>query len=117
MNLGPRPVPGPFTHGNALGELPVPGAEEIFERLAGRTGVTVERIVSHGHRSPAGSWYDQEQSEWVMVLQGHALLEIEGRDEPLALGPGDWVDLPAHCRHRVAATADGEPTVWLAVHY
>lgn len=116
MSHGPRLVASPPTHGNALGEIPVPGAEEIFQRLAGRPGVTIERIVSHGHRTPEGSWYDQEQSEWVMVLRGHAVLEIEGR-EPLELGPGDWVDLPAHCRHRVAATADGEPTVWLAVHY
>jgi cupin 2 domain-containing protein len=103
--------------GRALTDLPIPGAEEIFERLAGRDGVTVERIVSHGHHSPEGFWYDQEQSEWVMVLQGRAVLEIEGRDEPLHLEPGDWVDLPAHCRHRVASTDHRQPTVWLAVHY
>lgn len=109
------------TTGRALAELPAAklgeDAEEIFERLAGRDGVTIERIVSRGHRSPAGFWYDQERSEWVMVLQGRAVLEIEGRDEPVHLETGDWIDLPAHCRHRVVSTDSQPPTVWLAVHY
>ena len=32
------------------------------------------------------------------------------------MGPGDWVWLPARCRHRVAWTDPDAPTVWLAVH-
>mgnify|MGYP000570833243 CR=1 FL=1 len=79
-------------------------------------GVRIERIVSAGQSSPPGFWYDQDASEWVTVLSGRAGLELEGEDEILEMGPGDWVDLPAHCRHRVAWTAEDEPTVWLAVH-
>ena len=30
--------------------------------------------------------------------------------------PGDWVILPAHCRHRVAWTDPVRETLWLAVH-
>lgn len=109
--------PAKLATGNLFTEIPDPGAEEFFERLAGRPGVTVERIVSHGHASPIDGWYDQEQAEWVIVLQGSAVLEIEGRPDPLHLAPGDWIDLPPHRRHRVAATHPSRPTVWLAVHY
>ena len=31
--------------------------------------------------------------------------------------PGDFVNIPAHKKHRVEWTTPDEPTVWLAVHY
>ena len=31
--------------------------------------------------------------------------------------PGDFVNIPAHNKHRVEWTAPDEPTIWLAVHY
>ena len=77
--------------------------------------VRVERIVSTGQVSPADFWYDQDEDEFVIVVAGGAVLTIEGRAEPLRLGPGDWVNLPAHCRHRVEWTSADPPTVWLAV--
>ena len=79
-------------------------------------GTKIERIVSRGQASPPDFWYDQETDEWVMVLAGRARLEIEGEETPVELGPGQWIDLPAHTRHRVAWTSDDPPTVWLAVH-
>ncbi|MDD3118910.1 MAG: cupin domain-containing protein [Victivallales bacterium] len=88
--------------------------EELFERLGGNDRVRIERIVSDGHASPPGFWYDQEQTEWVMVLAGSAVLRC-GEDEPVTLRPGDWLELPPHCRHRVERTAPR--TVWLAIHY
>ena len=33
------------------------------------------------------------------------------------LGPGDWLEIPPHCRHRVDATSETQDTVWLAVHW
>jgi cupin 2 domain-containing protein len=33
------------------------------------------------------------------------------------MGPGDYLYLPAHRRHRVAFTTRDEPTVWLAVFF
>ena len=92
-------------------------AEEIFETLAEADGLRIERIVSTGQTSPEGEWYDQRQDEWVALLRGAARLLIEGEAEERTLGPGDWLMLPAHCRHRVTWTSDGEPTLWLAVHY
>jgi cupin 2 domain-containing protein len=74
----------------------------------------VERIVSYGHRSPEGFWYDQTEHEWVTLLAGAAVLAFDdGRRLPLA--PGDWVDLPPHRRHRVEWTAPDTATVWIAV--
>jgi cupin 2 domain-containing protein len=90
---------------------------EIFETLVERGGIRIERIISHGHATLEGEWYDQDRDEWVLVLSGRAGLLIEGEAEPRELGSGDYVDLPAHCRHRVAWTDPDGPTVWLAVHW
>lgn len=90
---------------------------EIFETLIDSGKVRIERIVSDSCRSPDGFWYDQEGPEWVMVLSGSAGLRFDGNDEVLVLGPGDWVDVPAHLRHRVEWTDPAQKTVWLAVFY
>lgn len=101
---------------NLYENVPPRGPEELFEELLQGRSFRVERIVSQGHASPHNEWYDQDQPEWVLLLVGEAVLEVEGR-EAIALGPGDYLCLPAHCRHRVASTASDRPTVWLAIHY
>ncbi|MBO0710130.1 MAG: cupin domain-containing protein [Acetobacteraceae bacterium] len=90
---------------------------ETFETLFTRRGLRIERIVSRGHASPPGFWYDQDWGEWVIVLSGAASLLLEGETGARHLGPGESLDLPAHQRHRVEWTSDDPPTVWLAVHY
>ena len=80
-------------------------------------GARLERIVSRGHRTPDGEWYDQEWDEWVVVLSGRATLLVEGEPEPIPLVPGDSLVLPAHVRHRVEWTDPAADTVWLALHY
>ncbi|TCS37406.1 cupin 2 domain-containing protein [Paucimonas lemoignei] len=102
---------------NLFENIPQQLPEEVVEMLAGSGQVRIERIVSHGHSSPAGYWYDQDQHEWVVLLKGQASLSIDGRDEPLHLSPGDYVNIPAHVRHRVESTSTSEETVWLAVFY
>lgn len=102
---------------NLLRHLPQPGAEEHFSNLLARPGIKIERIVSHGHASPSGFWYDQPGGEWVLVLAGRAGLRFADEAEVRILGPGDWVDIPPHRRHRVEWTDPDLPTVWLAVHY
>jgi cupin 2 domain-containing protein len=100
---------------NLFANLPRDLLEELFTTLLKAPGIRIERIVSHGHRSPGGVWYDQPTSEWVLVLQGATWIEFE--DGRLEMRPGDYVDIPAHTRHRVAWTTPDEPTIWLAVHY
>ncbi|MEZ5829057.1 MAG: cupin domain-containing protein [Hyphomicrobiales bacterium] len=93
-----------------------PRAEELFEALVERPGLLIERIVSWGQTTPEGEWYDQARDEFVLLVAGAAKLRIDGETEDRALGEGDWVFLPAHCRHRVIWTQSNPPTVWLAVH-
>lgn len=104
------------TSGNLFGPIPKNLAEEHFEKLAEGEGLVVERIVSQGHASPAGFWYDQPRDEWVAVVSGEAVLRFEG-EEPQRLRAGDWVLIPARRRHRVESTSAAEPTIWLAVHF
>ena len=101
--------------GDLLRDLPADLPDELTETLVASDTVRIERIVSTGHASPEGFWYDQPEREFVLVVQGRARLEFEGGD-PLDLEAGGWIDIPAHRRHRVAWTAPDEPTVWLAVY-
>jgi len=94
-------------------ELP----EELFTGILETGALRVERIVSQGHTSPEGFWYDQEQNEWVIVLEGAARIRFEGGTDVVELGPGDYLTIPAHKRHRVEWTAPDQRTVWLAMHY
>ncbi|AOY90673.1 cupin [Cupriavidus sp. USMAA2-4] len=103
--------------GNLFAGVPVGAADEVFTALLERRGLKIERIVSNGQASPPGFWYDSQQEEWVLLLEGSAAVQIEGEAAPRLLQPGTWLRLPAHCRHRVAWTEAGRPTVWLAVHY
>jgi cupin 2 domain-containing protein len=100
-----------------LADLPDDLAEERFETLLETPAFRLERILSRGHATPEGEWYDQDRDEWVMLLQGQARLVVEGRAEETVLNPGDAVLLPAHCRHRVAWTLPDRITVWLALHF
>lgn len=102
--------------GNLYHGLPQQAAQEQFDPLLERPGLRLERIVSSGQATPAGQWYDQAEDEWVVLLQGEAGLRIEGEAECRRLRPGDWLLLPAHCRHRVEWTAAEGASVWLALH-
>ena len=61
----------------------------------------IERIVSTGQASPPGFWYDQPDDEFVVLLTGAARLRFEDGDVTIDMKPGDWVEIPAHVRHRV----------------
>jgi cupin 2 domain-containing protein len=90
---------------------------ERIEVLAQRDGVRIERIVSHGHASPPGFWYDQHEHEWVTIISGAATLEFRNPNEHVDLQPGDHVLITAHRPHRVTWTAADGATVWLAVFF
>ncbi|MCX7148308.1 MAG: cupin [Rhodocyclales bacterium] len=104
--------------GNLFADLPVtPEAAERLETLLARPGLRIERIVSSGHASPPGFWYDQPDAEWVLLASGDARLRFEDETEARHLRPGDWLRIAPHRRHRVESTAAETPTVWLAVHF
>ena len=106
-----------MTPTNLFADLPRHLPNELFTTLLEAANVRIERIVSHGHASPEGFWYDQGQHEWVVVLTGVARLRFEKDEQPVEMKPGDFVNIPAHTKHRVESTATYEPTIWLAVHY
>ena len=116
MNSDDR-IPGPPAFGNLLAGVPdAPLSDERFDPLAERAGVRIERIVSTGQRSPDDFWYDQPSDEWVALLQGRARLRFAGEAGVRELASGDWVLIPAGCRHRVESTSVEPPAVWLAIH-
>lgn len=102
---------------NLFSPLPGDKAQEHFDELLARPGLRIERIVSHGQASPAGFWYDQPQDEWVLLLSGSAGLRLEHEGGERVLKPGDFVEIPARCKHRVEWTDNQQATVWLAVHF
>ncbi len=102
---------------NLFADLSETLPDELLETLVHADHVRIERIVSHGHVSPEGFWYDQAQHEWVVVLRGAARLRFDDDAGVLEMRPGDFVNIAARRRHRVEWTSPGEPTVWLAVHY
>jgi len=99
-----------FTH------IPADKKDEFFEILLSNESVTIERIISNGHCSPPAGWYDQEKNEWVMVLKGKAILVFEN-EAAVRLGEGDYINIPAHTRHKVEWTDPHCETIWLAIWY
>jgi len=102
---------------NLLRDLPGARAGEVIETLVAAPGVRIERIVSLGQASLPGFWYDQEEAEWVLLLQGAAQLRFADETEARLLGPGDHLHIAPHRRHRVEWTDPRQPTVWLAVFH
>ena len=103
--------------GNIYSDITDRAPGEIFETLAESGKIRVERIISDSHASPESFWYDQDENEWVLLLKGGAALRFEEKEGLVLLEPGDWVDIPAHEKHRVEWTDPKQKTVWLAVFY
>jgi cupin 2 domain-containing protein len=102
---------------NLLEGIPAEVSEELLTTIHCGEGLRIERIVSQGQSSPEGFWYDQDDNEWVLVLQGNAAVQFEGEAEPVELRRGSYLNIPAHARHRVVRTDPDQQTVWLAIYY
>ena len=101
---------------NIFSSVPDTIDKEIFEDLLTKDSVRIERIISKGQSSPEYGWYDQEEHEWVIVLKGAGIISFEdGRDVKLC--KGDFLNIPAHTKHRVKWTDPESPTIWLAIFY
>lgn len=101
---------------NLYAGIPRKMPEEIVREILRTDTFRIEWIASRGQASPPGFWYDQETDEWVLLAKGSAALRFsDGRE--IALGPGDYLLIPRHVRHRVERTDPGGETVWLAIHF
>ncbi|MEI7699258.1 MAG: cupin domain-containing protein [Planctomycetia bacterium] len=102
---------------NLFASVPFGLPEELISILAQNSHIRIERIVSSGHASPEGFWYDQPEHEWVILLQGSAELLLDGDKKSRQMLPGSYLLIPAHQKHRVESTSRTEATVWLAVFF
>jgi cupin 2 domain-containing protein len=107
----------PHKFQNLFENIPSTLPKELFQTLAESDNVRIERIVSGGDTTKDGEWYDQAWDEWVILLAGRAGLLFEGDIAPRTLNPGDYLLIPAGCRHRVEWTEPNQSSIWLAVHF
>ena len=101
---------------NIFSDIPKTLQEELFEVLLEQKNIKIERIVSEGHTTQKFQWYDQEDNEWVIVLQGEAILSFEDSKD-VTLHVGEYINIPRHKKHKVTYTSLSEQTIWLAIHY
>ncbi|GMU96392.1 cupin domain-containing protein [Ignavibacterium album] len=101
---------------NIFSNIPDIFPNEIIETIFDSKNVRIERIISKGHSSPENFWYNQEENEWVIVLEGKAIIKYEDEYKD-TLRKGDYLFIPAHKKHRVDWTSPDELTIWLAVFF
>ena len=101
---------------NLFTNLPNDLSNEVFTDLVTSHSVRIERIVSSGQSSPESGWYDQDENEWVLVLEGFGTIVFEDGTEK-TLCKGDYLTIPAHQKHKVSKTDPDNLTIWLAVFY
>lgn len=89
---------------------------ELFTDLHKEEKIRIERIVSLGHTSPESGWYNQDENEWVIVLEGSGTILFENGIGQI-LNKGDYINIPAHTKHKVVRTEPNSLTIWLAVFY
>jgi cupin 2 domain-containing protein len=106
-----------ITKKNLFADIPDELKDELVETMLQSSNFRIERIVSQGHSSPEGFWYDQPDNELVMLLKGSATLRFENQPQPIKMKPGDYIHIEKHVRHRVEWTDSEQDTIWVAVHY
>lgn len=107
--------PGEPRSGNLLsGPCPAAG-QERSELLLETNGLRLERIHSCAAATPDDHWYDQSETEWVLLLQGSARLRFEDEPQPRNLVAGDALLISPNRRHRVDRTDPAPGTLWLAL--
>lgn len=99
--------------GNLLDVSGLSSEAEQFDVLIERNGVKLERIVSFGHPTPSGRWYEQPQTEWVALLRGEATIVYDDRPAD-HLQAGSTLLIEPNVKHRVEQVSDD--AVWLALH-
>lgn len=100
---------------NIFEKIIVDKTEEFFFKIFKNETIKIEKIVSNGQTSPENFWYEQEKSEFILLLEGFAILEFENRE--VELKKGDCLNIEAMEKHRVKFTSLNEPTIWFTVFY
>ena len=87
--------------------------EELVTALAQGRHVRVERIISTGQTS---DWYDQDEAELVILIEGQATIEYEG-GRTTTLSKGDILLILPHEKHRVSYTSSEPACIWICVFF
>lgn len=97
-----------------LFDLPaLPISEELTTILANNKNIRIERILSTGQTT---GWYDQSETEFVILIQGNARIEYDN-GEKITLAKGDTLLLKPHQRHRVTYTSSQPACIWLCIFW
>ena len=97
-------------------DIPKDLKEEFIEDILVSENLKIERIISYGHSSPKEGWYNQDKNEWVILLDGEAVVSFKNSND-VKLEKGDYINIPSHVEHKVSWTKPNYKTVWLAVFY
>ena len=101
---------------NIFTKIPKELKDELFEDILSQPNIKIQRIISQGHTTQEFDWYDQDSDEWVMLVKGAAVISFENEDN-VELEVGDYINIPAHKKHKLSYTSQDEKTIWLAVHF
>lgn len=91
----------------------LPLKEEVTTILAKNKNVRIEQIISTGQVS---DWFDQDKTEFLVLLDGTAELEYEN-GKIVTLIKGDTLLINPHQKHRVVYTSNDPPCNWLCVFF
>ena len=86
--------------------------KEIVEMLKENENVRIEKIISTGQTT---DWMEQEQEEFVILIQGEAIIEYKNKKQELSAG--DTVIIKKNEKHRVAYTSENPCCIWICVFY
>ncbi|WP_337865277.1 cupin domain-containing protein [Ignavibacterium sp.] len=101
---------------NFLSNIPTNISQEIIETIISSEHIRIERIISMGHSSPENFWYDQLENEWVLLLEGKAMIKFDD-ESVITLHKGDYILIPAHQKHRVEWSDPEHRTIWLTIFF
>lgn len=101
---------------NIFNNIPNPTNEEFLETILTQSNIKIVRIVSYGHTAPKEGWYDQKENEWVVILEGEAILSFKDKED-IKLFKGDSYFIAAHTKHKVSWTIPNKETIWLACFF
>ena len=88
--------------------------KEVIESIVEKGCIRIERIVSNGDCSSEEFFYDQNEYEFVLLMQGSATLFFENEGY-VKLKRGDYLIIEPHKRHRVESAS--KDAIWLCVFY
>lgn len=93
-------------------KLPDIKEDEIVDILKENENVRIERIISTGQVS---DWMIQERNEYVVLLQGNAIIEFN--DKKVEMKAGDTLFIEKMERHRVTYTSENPCCIWFCIHF